>query len=261
MNKPRPYIGVTGLKTPEEFDTLSEFVYDGFAYDKANEHDLMLGFTCSNKRLEDPKSEGKTSPSIQTLSDIFDSYHPQYRILPMIHYFTDKPEQLSAEIFQLFDYIGIRNLQLNAHWPHVNEVEAIRNECPDIKITLQIPNSALVTPINVCDKLKVYEGLVDYALVDPSGGAGLATSVDFAVPYLKEIDHIPSITPGFAGGLSAENVKSTVAAIKEGLFCTFCQTNPVRQFCIDAQGRLRDKDGLNLELTKQYINNAVAALK
>lgn len=257
--KPRPYIGVTGLQSQKELEELASFVLKP----SLSDHNFMFGFTCSNKRLEDPSSSGKTSPSIETLAKIFGQPpgNGNSFIMPMVHYFTPNLAKLSDEIFQLWDHIGITNLQLNALWPNIDEIRKIREEAP-VWITLQLPKEALEEgPIMVAERLRNYVGLVNYALVDPSGGLAKELSMGYSARCLEALDRIPGITPGIAGGLGPDNVRVSIARITELMHCEYCSRDPVRKFCIDAQGKLRDETGLNMEKTKKYLEEAVSAME
>lgn len=259
-HKAKAYIGVTGFKTAEEFDQATDIAC---LQDLLAEHHFMFGFTCSNKRLADPSSEGKTSPSLKTLGKILgeEQYTPIFGVIPMIHYFTSDRDRLSDEIGMLFDYTGAQNLQLNAYWPDVEQIKRIRDRAPNILITIQLPKEALEENcIMVRERLRLYEGLIDYALIDPSGGTGSDIKLSLAARYLESIDQIPTITAGFAGGLGPDNVIPYVAKVKENMHCDYCGRDPVRSFCIDAQGKLRDENGLNMGLVENYLKNAVKAM-
>ena len=173
MSLSPPYIGITGFKNLHEIHSIAECV---------NEYPLgyvMFGITSSNKRLLDPTSSGKTSPRLDRVRDMVRAV-PNHH-LPMIHYYTPNLDQLAEEVIALFDYCQIANscgLQINALWPDPEQIKKIHLCYPDfvrqsMKITLQLPKKALqATNHEIVEKLKEYQGLINYALIDPSGGMG-----------------------------------------------------------------------------------------
>ena len=280
MTNPRfkPYIGVTGFKTAGQVTQLSNYVNSlPFAY-------VMFGITCSDKRLKDPTSEGKVSPSLQNLGVLLDAVHVNH--LPMVHYYTSTPENLYDELMALFDYQrknGLERdfgLQLNQVWPDPEVVLAFANKIP--ATTLQLPRDVLLGSDDyILDRLRAYEHCVSHVLIDPSGGKGLErqdSHCNFercSALLLKISKEFPLISPGIAGGFSADNVAQRIKRIREASKCSHCDTPRLDMFTIDAQGRLRTEerissaypgDGseikkthLNVDFAKEYIYNALEA--
>lgn len=277
-----PYIGITGFKTPHEINTIAEAV---------NEYPIgyvMFGITSSNKRLLDPTSSGKTSPRLDSIYQMVNAV-PNHH-LPMIHYYTPNLDQLAEEVIALFDYCGIAGrcgLQINALWPDPEQIKILhasiqRSFCGSglghMKITLQLPKKALeATNHEIIEKLKEYQGLIDYALIDPSGGMGENFNITRATLLMKMIsEKLEEITPGVAGGFSAENVAERIEEIGKQTLCNCCNQATLHDYCIDAQGKLRsDREikpvfpqdapmtkisHLSINKTKDYIKNSIAAL-
>ena len=86
-SKAKPYIGITGFKTLEEVQAISK-IFDNYEFNENSEYLPMFGFICSHKRLENLNSEGKKSPSVNSLNKLI-AATPEYSI-PMIH-FWEKP--------------------------------------------------------------------------------------------------------------------------------------------------------------------------
>jgi hypothetical protein len=278
MSNSPPYIGITGFKALHEIHTIAESV---------NEYPLgyvMFGITSSNKRLLDPTSSGKTSPRLDRVRDMVRAV-PNHH-LPMIHYYTPNLDQLAEEVIALYDYCQIANrcgLQINALWPDPEQIKKLHLCYPDfvlksLKITLQLPKKALeATNHEIVEKLKAYQGLINYVLIDPSGGMGEDFNTVRAALLMKMIsEKIKDITPGVAGGFSAENVAERVKEIGEITACNCCSQPTLHDYCIDAQGKLRSERKiksvfpvdalastvtyLSTDKTRAYIKNSITAL-
>jgi len=204
-----PYIGITGFKSYEEVVDFNRRVSGhpvGY---------LMYGFTSSNKRLADPVSSGKTSPSLCKLGAAIAAVPTQH--LPMVHYHTPNQDKLADEILSLFEFCMLDparvGLQINALWPEHRQLERLQH----FTITLQLPAKALaVENIVLIDKLQSYKDLVEYALIDPSSGQGVDFNIDRAANLLRMMQRqVPQIIPGVAGGFSPSNVTDRVKAIRE----------------------------------------------
>jgi len=240
------YIGITGFGTRAEVEEVGRHI------DKLPLGYFMFGFTSSNKRLADPLSKGGTSPPLVSLLSLIEAV-PQGH-LPMIHYFSsNSPDTLADEVISLYRYCGINpdtvGLQLNAEWPAPEQLAKIRKELGQATtITLQLPKSVLKKdstkfPSNLAIGLKDYQDLISYVLIDPSGGTGEDFSQTVSLPQIAELMQSiiaeTTITPGIAGGLSHENVGSTVSQLKQASRCKHCQQPGLENICVDAQGKLR----------------------
>jgi hypothetical protein len=99
------------------------------------------------------------------------------------------------------------------------------------------------------DKLsQEYAGLVDYILLDPSAGLGIALDPQWADEYLKVLQVADlGMGLGVAGGLSASTL---------GLIAPLINDFP--DLSIDAESLLRDKnDHLDIGQAKDYIGRAL----
>jgi len=266
------YVGVTGFSELDKVKQVADKVKD-FPIGQ-----VMFGFTSSNKRLLDPASSGKTSPSLVSLRDLVEAVPRQH--LPMIHYYTPNSDTVALEVIALFEYCGLPSrcgLQLNLEWPAPRQLERLVETIPDFAITLQLPKKALEAADDVIvNKLQsLYTGLVKYVLIDPSGGLGLDFDVPRAAELMTKISDNTSIVPGVAGGFSAANVADRIKQINNMSNCGSCQRPRLENYCIDAQGKLRSKyysspvyppdappteySKLSVEKTIAYITNAFTA--
>lgn len=263
MTKPTGYIGITGFRTIEEVERVNHHI-DGMPFGY-----IMYGFTASNKRLLDPTSQGGTSPRLLDLKRLTSTVSNHH--LPMIHYFSSNTqEQLADEVIALFEYCQLNpervGLQINALWPLPQQVKKIREAFgPDFeakwKITLQLPQSALLAGDDqIVHRLSEYEDLIQYALIDPSGGQGLDFEAERAGRLMLNIaGSSKRITPGVAGGFSDANVKDRIAQIKKTTLCGHCSQGQLKDYCIDAQGKLRSNEKVRVAYPKDTpaVENSV----
>lgn len=253
----KPYIGITGFKTQPEVAEAAQLFGEHLQY---TEYIAMFGFIASNKRLANWDVGGTNSPAAKELTTLTALVSNEY--LPMIHYYTPNRDTLAQEIKTLFTETGLytscQAVQLNVHWPDQNQLELIKKDFPDMHIVLQLKKQALEEPLNeLIKKTKAYDGLVEYVLVDPSGGTGEDFDLSNCTIIMKSVQYVlPRTCIGIAGGLSGENVyermKSVATIVKQ-------------DFCVDAQGKLRielfGESLLSLEKVKKYIENAAKAVK
>ena len=107
-------------------------------------------------------------------------------------------------------------------------------------------------PRRIVARLAEYEGLIDYALLEPSGGVGKAFVPTYIAPILEAcVASNLDIGWGVAGGLGAGRLSVL---------------EPLLEICPelswDAQARLRSADGqvLDLAACEQYLREGIALL-
>jgi len=256
----KPYIGITGpISIQETKDVCKEFSNAG--YSMKSQHVPMLGFLASNKTINNQVIQNKRYPSIKSLPELLRATDSQ--VLTMIHYNSREIETLSNQIAQIFDGIyenGLcRAIQLNIVWPDIGQVSKIKEQYSEMQIVFQASNKAMLekTPNQIAKGVRSYGDSLSYVLIDPSGGRGLPFNLESSVAIYSELkEQCPDLTIGFAGGFTGENVKPR---LKE-LF----QRTKDDNFCIDAEGGLRDKisskygdDSLNLKKVREYIQSSL----
>jgi len=256
----KPYIGITGpISIQETKDVCKEFSNAG--YSMKSQHVPMLGFLASNKTINNQVIQNKRYPSIKSLPELLRATDSQ--VLTMIHYNSREIETLSNQIAQIFDGIyenGLcRAIQLNIVWPDIGQVSKIKEQYSEMQIVFQASNKAMLekTPNQIAKGVRSYGDSLSYVLIDPSGGRGLPFNLESSVAIYSELkEQCPDLTIGFAGGFTGENVEPR---LKE-LF----QRTKDDNFCIDAEGGLRDKisskygdDLLNLKKVREYIQSSL----
>lgn len=246
MPKWTPYVGITGFMTKEEGDTVLSVIPPD------SKHKLMRGVLVSQKTMRGEQNKWPNRyPKPKDIAGIFTN-HPL--ALNLVHYNTKELSTLGDQMIEVTEISGshFHGFQLNITWPATNILENYRRQYYGIKIVLQIGHHAFEqvghSPETLAKRLEDYCDLVDYILLDSSGGLGKALDTDKAKSYL-DVLATEKFRFGFgvAGGLSP-----TTLNLIESL--AFHYPN----LCIDAEGRLRDKeDHLNLTIATEYVRQAL----
>lgn len=243
----RPYIGVTGFMSYREVQILLDQDLSITTMDKL----LMVGVLASSKTLAGMKNRWPMRyPLVSQLGSVFLRFK---NALNLIHFNTDTPECLVEQLAILSRLSGpdLHGFQLNMRWPDPRLIEEHRKKCEQHVIVLQVGGQAFRMIDNsgkvLVQKLKEYRGLVDYVLLDKSGGVGIPLDANFLVRHIHAIREAElPFRVGVAGGLSAENIGLIDPLVKvfEGL-------------SFDAEGNLRDEnDHLDLEKARAYVRAA-----
>lgn len=203
-----PYIGITGVMTPQEVRYLTKEI------PSAPSHDLMLGVLVSWKTLQGiPNKYPRLFPSVARISEILEEEHPH--LVKLIHYSVDKEQEdtLSDQLLRLVDIAGsrIHGFQLNIAWPHLLELEKFRKVHAAMRLILQIGPVAMAmtavgreeSPQRLCEQTRDYVSLVDDVLLDASAGKGLPLDPGWTQQYLSVLwqRYRFHLGLGVAGGL------------------------------------------------------------
>ncbi len=242
--RPRSYIGVTGIMSSVQGKSLVSVLPED------SDVDLMLGLLMSSKTIRDePNKWPKRYPKVADLGDIF-FYHP--KALNLIHFNTKSPENLYEDMLLAQSLAGTycHGFQLNLVWPDPTVLEMYKWNAPFTyrKIVLQCGHNAMrqasFDPGKIAERVREYKDLVDYVLIDPSGGLGRDFDQFHAERCFDEIsDLVPDVGLGIAGGLHEANVERQLTYLFQH-----------HNFSIDAEGRLRDaNDDLNIVAAQKYI--------
>lgn len=246
--KKKPYVGVTGFMSPDEvYTTLKDIDF------KSANRLLMVGVLVSQKTmLGDLNKWPGRYPKVDTIRKIFSA---DENCLNLVHYNTKATFNLCQQLIDVTNMSGsnFHGFQLNIAWPSMKELELYKSLHPEKQIVLQIGAHAFDIvehqPAHLAKKIKHYEGLIDYILLDPSGGLGKPFDPAIAKDYLYELQKFESIGLGVAGGLSPTTIELLEPLVK---------TYP--DLSIDAEGRLRTpqpEDALHVTTTRNYIQKAL----
>ena len=189
---------------------------------------------------------------------------------PVLHFNTRSTTPVDAQLAELLERTAYfpsglcRRVQLNVAAPPVAALERARRLHPGLELVLQVPlwRADLRRSADLCDFVLPYAGLVDYVLLDPSGGRG--AGADEAL--LAEIRLASEVLAGafglvLAGGLGGENAAGEIARFRAALGSI--------PFSIDAEGRLRGGkaegrrvgDRVNVAKVRDYLLAASAVLQ
>lgn len=244
----QPYIGVTG------FMTSNEVLYALSCVPESSHRKLMVGVLGSQKTIF-MGSQNRWPNRYPDPGDIGSIFQRHPSALNLVHYNTKNPETLLRQMLMVTQLGGpnFQGFQLNVAWPLPQALEAYRGAYPEMHIVLQVGGGAFKeisdSPENLAERVAdEYVGLIDYLLLDPSGGFGKPFDPTRAREYLEALEaRNLDIGLGVAGGLS-----STTLDLVELLADDFPDLS------IDAESRLRDEDDtLDLDLTGDYIRTAL----
>ncbi len=242
------YVGITGFMSKNEIQS----VLDSMPQD--SNRLLMVGVLASLKTLRGEKTKWPNRyPGVGRISEIFVRNR---RALNLIHYNTKEPESLAEQLVEMTKLGGenFEGFQLNLTWPSHDAILAYHKVCGGKFIVLQIGGKAMkkdgVTdylPKELAEKVSWYEHLVDYVLLDPSGGYGIPFDTGKARTYLDALKgYNLDLSLGVAGGLSP-----TTLNLVEPLLADFPDLS------WDAEGKLRDKeDNLDIKEAREYVQKS-----
>ena len=245
--KKKPYVGVTGFMSSEEVtETLKDIDF------KTANRLLMVGVLASSKTIQGIKNKWPNRyPPLHEIGNIFVKNDD---CLNLIHYNTKDPDKLLTQLIMVSDAVNdnFDGFQLNIAWPPPQILENYKSLYPCKQIVLQIGGGAFEEagnmPAWVANKVAEYVGIVDYILLDPSGGLGQPSDPLKAREYLDELSRYEKeIGLGVAGGLSPNTLH---------LLEPLLQVYP--SISIDAEGKLRnEQDHLDVAITRKYIQQSL----
>lgn len=242
----QPYIGVTG------FMRWSEVQQALFWIPEDETRLLMVGVLVSDKTLYGlANKHPRRFPPIESVPSLFSS---DPRALNLVHFNTHDQGLLLEQMLMVRMRAGenFHGFQLNVAWPEVRVLRIYRSEHREAVIVLQLGGGAMkeigYNTSVLTQRLRHYDGLIDYILIDPSGGLGLAFDATRAIKELTAIRNaIPNLGLGLAGGLGPDTIGNIEEVVRE-----------FPNLSIDAEGKIRDEDD-NLDLRKahRYVQGAL----
>lgn len=226
-----PYVGITGICNDVDIRTLkvAETVLS------ETNHILMAGVLVSHKTLSGLPTTNRRYPPIDEAVLLVRELAKF--AWPVAHYNTSGcQDPLSVQLQRLVGRLDkIEGVQLNVVRPDQAEVAKFREDHPDIEIILQVNRHS---PADygvqaILDYVRLYEGSVDYALLDLSGGEGRPLDAEWALeiyskwPFIRSHSGEP-VGLGVAGGLGP-NCKDLIEPFYSRL----------KTLSLDAEGGLR----------------------
>lgn len=240
-----PYIGVTGIMTPQEAKELSRI------FPKNSKRKLMIGVLASAKTVRGEKNRYPNRyPEISTIKDIFQNDSS----VNLVHY-HDKSVGFIDSLWSLYEKSkpNCHGFQLNIVWPDVDELKNFASVIQNgLQIVLQIGQEAL----DVCGQRNfvynitpyIEQGLIHGVLFDQGLGKGTPLQPAKFAPFIKQIMiRYPDILIGVAGGLGSPESLKTLAPVLE--------IDPY--LSIDAESQIRSpEDVLDIPLASNYLQKA-----
>lgn len=249
----QPYVGITGITSLEQVEAIDRMLV-ALAWPAS--HRVMYGVLVSGWTLEGvaPTNLQQYPPSTR-LAKLASSHS---RALNLIHYNNGRrPYALDMQLASLRALApAFDGVQLNFTWP--NPIELHRAKQQGGVIVLQLGAAALrETKTSAAARwLRSYGGVVDYVLLDLSGGTGKVLQTTAAAETLAALEQANEryrlgIRFGVAGGLCA-NLIPELADLVRGF--------PGLSW--DAQAALRDaSDQLDLERVKAYLEASLSLIR
>jgi len=218
---------------------------------------IMIGVLANSNTIRwIPNARPNRCPGPEEMGNIFQK-HPL--ALNLVHYNTSEPETLFEQMLEVLRLAGpnCHGLQLNIAWP---EPRALANLVLNgwKTIALQIGDRALEAVNRSPEKLakkvardykKPHRELIDYVLLDLSGGQGKPLNPEIMRPYLRALrSKNPALGLGVSGGLGPSTLDLVAPLIRE-----------FPNLSIDAEAGLRDKDDcLDPLAAADYLRSAIA---
>lgn len=260
MNTRNPqYVGVTGFTARDEVRSVLHGLPPQFS------RQVMVGLLVSSKTVRGRENRyPRRYPLGADVAQVFVD-HPA--ALNLVHFNTKETDPFvvgqDALVATLRAGEACHGIQLNMAWPHPPLVERWREArgrygLRDV-VVLQCggaalreagcdPETGVVSGSRLANLARQYAGLVDYLLVDPSGGVGRPFEADFALGCLDALysAELGPVGLGIAGGLSGDTL-----SILEPVAEKFPDVS------IDAEGKLRDDaDFLSTRLAREFVVGA-----
>lgn len=243
----KPYIGITG------FMSLSDALQVLGVVPADTDRLVMVGVLASLKTMRGIQNKWPNRyPTMDKIASIFPD-HPL--ALNLIHYNTKEKDTLGDQLVAMTEFGGANThgFQLNIAWPEIDILGEYRKKYTAKQIVLQVGGHAFDmvnnSPEQLATRVAEYDGVVEYVLLDPSGGYGKPFDPDRARDYLTALRAKNlNIGLGVAGGLSP-----TTLNLVEPLMQEFPDLS------IDAEGCLRTpEDHLDLNLAWAYLQTALS---
>lgn len=252
------YIGFTGITDSEDLiKVLTTSV------PRNATHYVMVGVLASDKTLrgEQNKWPGRY-PVREKLASVFVGHE---RAINLIHLHTESATTQLLRNMEIVHELGVFSFgsdsqlcgfQLNVRWPEIRILERYRkmfdSETRRMVIVLQVGNGAMEEVgwdvVKMAERVKEYGNLIDYVLVDPSGGRGIKFNPNLIAPCLRAIKEKcrQELRAVVAGGLGPETFNLVEPMLEE-----------FPGISIDAEGKLMDSEGrLSVEATQTYLNRS-----
>lgn len=255
MNSRQPYIGITGVRTPEDMAVCASTMQES-GLSETSSHIGMTGLAYHQPSIDKGKLLGPIyfdSPDalLPTLAA------SRERTLNMMHY-TPPASGFTADAVEyavIPTYAhGCQALQVNGQYTP-QDIRELRTRYPHLK-TVYVVDRALMQEDGeiITTEAARFRQLAEYIILDPSGGQGRDMNVTRSADIAKRIEDAQlDMTVIFAGGNSSSNIEERCTKLRDAL--------GHNNFGIDAEGKLQTAERkLDHNEATTYVQQAAKAL-
>ena len=256
-----PYISITDFTSPEQVWNMLYVFRNNSKLGREVHYKLGVGVMMSHKTLNGlPTKWSATLPPKERIADIFISDgrgSTDYWLFNTLHYADYEGIDILNNLLKATQFGGknMNAIQLDMIWPEPEILQAYRKQYQNIRIILQANSNALDQvnndPYKLVERLLLYQGTLDYVLLDKSMGRGLGMDAQVLELFVKIINSRTSLDVAVAGGLGPD---------------TLNLLGPLSHYVvsIDAQSRLRSSgnalDPIDWDMAGEYLRKALAIL-
>lgn len=234
------YVGVSSASSVEDVKSMVKLIQES-GFTMQTKHIPMMGFQISQKGVL----------QLDQLPSMLESVKGE--VFTTTHHHIEMSWQLVHEIVTVLDYEGIYKngliggIQINGAFPFPFEVKKLKDDYPELRITLQVhPNKDSVK--DMAKYLAKNYKEVDYVIIDPSEGKGIELDVaQTARIYNTLKDNGFNANIVLTGNLNGDNVSKKVSEFKELLKSD--------DFSLDAESGVRGTGKV-----KSYLRGAAEGL-
>jgi hypothetical protein len=262
----KPYIGVTGISQIENAQIIGQAFKDTLP--SGASHQGMAGYLVSSDTLGGLTSIYEKYPPMATLSPLLQATAES--ALNVFHYRTNYPAGLVPQVIGLFAFDSFYSdglcqaIQFNlGSNPSKEELSKIKDAYPDLRVIFSLRSRTLKerSREHISDMVGNYGDLIDFVLLDRSGGRGKKIDLNSIPPLyrLLRYDH-PQKPVIISGGFCDRDVLTILRQLRFNLNTT--------KFGIDAEAGLREGNEdnphagrLSLPKTIAYIQAAASFFK
>ncbi len=239
-SKNKNYVGVSSASSVEDAKSMLKLIQES-GFTMQTKHIPMMGFQISQKQ----------GMQLDQLPSMLESVKGE--VFTTTHHHIEMSWQLVHEIVTVLDYEGIYKngliggVQINGSFPFPFEVKKLKDDYPELRITLQVhPSKGSIR--DMAKYLAKNYKAVDYVIIDPSEGKGIELDVAQTVRtynILKDNGFNANIV--LAGNLNGDNVIKKITEFKRLLKSD--------DFSLDAESGVR-----SISKVKSYLRGAAEGL-
>jgi len=245
-SRPESYVGLTGFENAAQVTTLRGVL--------PKDRLLMVGCVMrGNPNTWAPDKWPNRCPRPKELRSIFGPHH---NVLNMLHFTPPAKGTLYEHLCRAKEMAGVHlhGFQINIPWPNVEAIARYKTQHPDAVITFALREQVIASVARnielLAERMKPYQGIIDYVIMDTSEGRAQPLDVMFTARCFGKLSAVlPDVGFVAAGGLCADNVKEKLRYLWRFPLST------------DAEGKLRTADDhLDLDAAIRYVKAADALL-